>query len=54
MKDPREVLRRKEAELQRLRQEVEALRIIGKFLSEQAENDQQHGKLLQMSDIHLA
>jgi len=34
MKDPFEVLRRKEVELERLRREVEALRLVGKLLSE--------------------
>jgi len=32
MKDPIEVLRRKEAELEQLQEEVEALRMVGKLL----------------------
>lgn len=56
MKDPLEVLRRKEAELQRLQEEVEALRLVGKLLSErkQSEDEQPRGKVLQMPEIHLA
>jgi len=34
MKDPFEVLRRKEAEIERLRKEIEALRLVGRMLSE--------------------
>ena len=34
MKDPLEVLRRKEAELRRLQEEVEALRRVGKMVGE--------------------
>jgi hypothetical protein len=49
-KDPVEVLRRKEAELERLREEVEALRLVGKLLRDQSvKPDQQiRGKILQM------
>ena len=52
MKDPVEVLRRKEAELQRLQEEVEALRLVGKLLREQSlasqPEPQTRGKVLQM------
>jgi hypothetical protein len=36
MKDPIEVLRRKEAELERLQEEVDALRVAGRLLTEPA------------------
>lgn len=51
MKDPVEVLRRKEAELQRLQEEVEALRLVGKLLREQSlagKEPETRGKILQM------
>lgn len=52
MKDPVEVLRRKEAELERLQEEVDALRLVGKLLSRQSAATQQEpqtrGKILQM------
>ena len=51
MKDPIEVLRRKEAELQRLREEVEALRLVGKLLRDQSlagKEPETRGKILQM------
>ncbi len=52
MKDPVEVLRRKEAELERLQEEVEALRLVGKLLREQTlagkEESPARGKILQM------
>jgi hypothetical protein len=56
MKDPLDVLRRKEAELQRLQEEVEALRLVGRLLSEKkhTEKDQPRGKVLQMPEVHLA
>lgn len=56
MRDPIEVLRRKEAELKRLQEEVEALRMVGKLLHGQAPDAQQpsRGKVLQMPDVHLA
>lgn len=56
MRDPIEVLRRKEAELERLHEEVEALRMVGKLLQAQPPGDQQQprGKILQMPDVHLA
>ena len=52
MKNPLEVLRRKEAELERLQEEVDALRLVGKLLREKAlagKNDPQaRSKVLQM------
>jgi hypothetical protein len=51
MKDPAEVLRRKEAELLRLKEEVEALRLVGKLLRDKSANPQDpqtRGKVLQM------
>ena len=52
MKNPVEVLRRKEAELERLQEEVDALRLVGKLLREQAtpaeQEPQTRGKVLQM------
>ena len=48
MKDRFEVLRRKEVELERLRREVEALRVVGKLLSErnQGGGEAPRGKVL--------
>jgi hypothetical protein len=56
MKDPLEVLRRKEAELQRLQEEVEALRLIGKLLKEQNQSGEPigRGKVLQMPEVGMA
>lgn len=57
MKDPVEVLRRKEAELQKLQEEVEALRLVGKLLKQRPSTGEEpatRGKVLQMPDIHLA
>lgn len=52
MKNPVEVLRRKEAELERLQEEVDALRLVGKLLREQTlagkQEAQTRGKILQM------
>ena len=52
MKNPVEVLRRKEAELERLQEEVAALRLVGELLREQtlaAKNEAPpRGKILQM------
>ena len=51
MKDPVEVLRRKEAELERLKEEVEALRLAGKLLREKPAPGQEPAsgaKVLQM------
>jgi len=56
MKDPIEVLRRKEAELQRLQEEVEALRMVGRLLKGQslgAEKQQDRGKIIQMPDLPI-
>lgn len=54
MKDPSEVLRRKEAELQQLQEEVEALRMVGKLLSAATNNPEKQenrGKILQMPGV---
>lgn len=51
MRDPVEVLRRKEAELERLQEEVEALRLVGKLLRGAAPRNEEQpgrGKILQM------
>lgn len=51
MKDPVEVLRRKEAELERLQEEVDALRLAGRLLKEKTSSGvelQARGKVLQM------
>jgi hypothetical protein len=51
MKNPNEVLRRKEAELEKLQEEVEALRLVGKLLKEHpiaASQPLPKGKVLQM------
>jgi hypothetical protein len=52
MKDPTEVLRRKEAELLRLQEEVEALRMVGRLLLAEHNSDpgnlENRGKILQM------
>ena len=52
MKDPAEVLRRKEAELQQLQEEVEALRLVGRLLltgeNSHPETPENRGKILQM------
>jgi hypothetical protein len=52
MKNPLEVLRRKEAELERLQEEVDALRLVGKLLREQTlagkQEPETRGKVLQM------
>ncbi len=53
MKDPLEVLRRKEAELRRLQEEVEALRRVGQMLKENLPARAQQsgrGKVLQMPE----
>jgi hypothetical protein len=59
MKDPIEVLRRKEAELQRLQEEVEALRMVGRMLDggkTHLQKQENRGKILQMPDgpVNLA
>jgi len=56
MKDPAEVLRRKEAELERLQEEVEALRLVGKLLKQKGsidEGTEVRGKVIEMP-VHLA
>jgi hypothetical protein len=54
MRDPIEVLHRKEAELQRLREEVQALRLVCSFVSEQKQTGGSTGTLVQMPQIYLA
>ena len=59
MKDPIEVLRRKEAELEQLQEEVEALRAVGRILAgdkSDLETRGNRGKILQMpgGPINLA
>lgn len=57
MKDPIEILRRKEAELQRLQEEVDALRLVGRMLEENGPlTEQSHGraKVIRMPDVNLA
>jgi hypothetical protein len=59
MKDPIEVLRRKEAELEQLQEEVEALRAVGRILAGDKsglEIQGNRGKILQMpgGPINLA
>jgi hypothetical protein len=56
MKNPIEVLRQKEAELERLQEEVRALRLVGRLLNPQPQPEKKtaRGKLLEMPDIHLA
>jgi len=59
MKDPIEVLRRKEAELEQLQEEVEALRMVGRMLAGDKtalKKQENRGKILQMPDgpINLA
>lgn len=56
MKDPLEVLRRKEEELRKLQEEVEALRLMGKLLKEQKQATEQgeRGKVILMPEIYLA
>src|SRR5258708_38582040 len=52
MRDPLEVLRRKEAELQSLQEEVEALRMVGQLLSDQKMGGikpENRSKILQMT-----
>jgi hypothetical protein len=58
MKDPLEVLRLKEAELQRLQEEVEALRRVGQMLRENlpARSQPPRGKVIKMPEapVNLA
>jgi|GEM_PF-2631444 len=57
MKDPIEVLRRKEAELLRLQEEVDALRMVGELLRAQNPNyfrqSESRGKVIQMPDVTI-
>ena len=54
MKNPVEVLRRKEAELQRLQEEVQALRMVCSFVNEQKQTGGSTGTLVQIPQIYLA
>jgi len=54
MRDPIEVLHRKEAELQRLQEEVQALRVVCSFVNEQKQTGGSTGTLVQMPQIHVA
>jgi hypothetical protein len=54
MKNPVEVLRRKEAELQRLQEEVQALRLVCNFVNEQEQIGGSTGALIHLPQIHLA
>ena len=50
-RDPIEVLRRKEAELERLQEEVAALRLVGRLLGDKSRSSAEQptrGKILQM------
>ena len=55
MKNPTEVLRRKEAELLQLQEEVEALRMVGRLLKEHPPKDKQgtRGVVLEMPEPPL-
>lgn len=54
MKNPVEVLRRKEVELQRLQEEVQALRQVCNFVNEQKQTGGATGTLVQMPQIYFA
>ena len=54
MKNPVEVLRRKEVELQRLQEEVQALRQVCSFVNEQEQTGGSTGTLVQMPRIYTA
>ena len=54
MRDPIEVLHRKEAELQRLQEEVQALRLVCSFVNEQKQTGGTTGTLIQMPQVHFA
>lgn len=54
MKNPVEVLRRKEVELQRLQEEVQALRLVCTFVNEQKQTGGSTGMLVQMPQIYTA
>jgi hypothetical protein len=54
MKNPVEVLRRKEVELKRLQEEVQALRQVCYFVNEQQQIGGSTGTLVQMPQIYTA
>lgn len=54
MKNPIEVLRRKEGELQRLQEEVQALRLVCSFVHEQKQTGGAIGTLIELPQIHMA
>jgi hypothetical protein len=54
MKNPVEVLRRKEVELQRLQEEVQVLRHVCSFVNEQKQTGGSTGTLEQMPRIYNA
>lgn len=54
MKNPVEVLRRKEVELQRLQEEVQALRQVCSFVNEQKQTGGSTGTLIQLPQIYMA
>lgn len=54
MKNPVEVLRRKEVELQRLQEEVQALRLVCSFVNEQTQTGGPTGTLVQIPQIYTA
>jgi len=54
MKNPVEVLRRKEVELQRLQEEVQALRQVCTFVNEQKQTGGSTGTLMQVPQIYTA
>ena len=54
MKNPVEVLRRKEAELRKLQQEVQGLRQVCNFVTEQEQTGGSIGTLVQTPQIYQA
>jgi len=54
MKNPVEVLRRKEAELRKLQQEVQGLRLVCNFVNEQKQTGGSIGTLEEMPQIFQA
>jgi hypothetical protein len=54
MKNPVEVLRRKEAELRKLQQEVQSLRLVCNFVNEQKQTGGSIGTLVEMPQIYQA
>jgi hypothetical protein len=51
MKNPYEVLRAKELELQQIQKEIEALRVTAKILGEDSETQEQKTNLRQMVQL---